>query len=549
MAQAARLNLRMQKELKLLLTDPPLGASFPFLSAGSELASLSAIDAQIKGPEGTVYAKGIFNVKIQIPERYPFQPPSVTFATPIYHPNIDNGGRICLDILNLPPKGAWQPSLNISTVLTSIGLLLSEPNPDDGLMCEASKEYKYNRQAFDQKARAMTEKYARGGAGGQDCLTRCIQTNSDISTVEFKHSDEELKHEANGYISSHNKPGGISRKLSLGPSSSTHKKSTDGKTNGMPDSQQLDLENVEGNRDRKEARGILDEYGLTYEKLCGNERKLTLESSVQKDGNNDLKQFHPFCNTQSLKMASPESSLLQGGGSHELQLHQHHDGKSKYDRKIMKSNRLSIVSQKIPGGSLDACQTSDGNNEKMLVTPVISSPQTHSISSGALTMFPSVSHDALLSFQDSADKLENDSTGKKCEEEYSVSISKKLSLGLKGSSEKQEKDNKENVMLINKLSFSTPETLRKVGIGRKLSLGPPTQLQSGQLLSCPEVIPKDEPQMQKSDGESKQCGEESQLSESIIVLDSEDSEEESNGPVRSKLSLVRKRIGKRKTQA
>ncbi|KAM1316439.1 hypothetical protein TB1_019219 [Malus domestica] len=76
--------------------------------------------------------------------RYPFQPPSVTFTTPIYHPNIDTGGWICLDIFNLPPNGAWQPSLNISTVLTSIGLLLSEPNPDDGLMCEASREFKYN---------------------------------------------------------------------------------------------------------------------------------------------------------------------------------------------------------------------------------------------------------------------------------------------------------------------------------------------------------------------------------------------------------------------
>ncbi|KAL6187594.1 hypothetical protein ACLB2K_038992 [Fragaria x ananassa] len=75
-----------------------------------------------------------------IKSRYPFQPPSVTFGTPIYHPNIDTGGRICLDILNLDPEGAWQPSLNISTVLTSIGLLLSEPNPDDGLMCEAGQQ-------------------------------------------------------------------------------------------------------------------------------------------------------------------------------------------------------------------------------------------------------------------------------------------------------------------------------------------------------------------------------------------------------------------------
>jgi ubiquitin-conjugating enzyme E2 T len=39
-------------------------------------------------------------------------------------------------IMNITAQGAWQPSINIATVLTSIGLLLSEPNPDDGLMAE-----------------------------------------------------------------------------------------------------------------------------------------------------------------------------------------------------------------------------------------------------------------------------------------------------------------------------------------------------------------------------------------------------------------------------
>ena len=36
--------------------------------------------------------------------RYPFEPPCFKFVTPIYHPNIDTAGRICLDLLKMPPK-------------------------------------------------------------------------------------------------------------------------------------------------------------------------------------------------------------------------------------------------------------------------------------------------------------------------------------------------------------------------------------------------------------------------------------------------------------
>lgn len=171
----------------------------------------------------------------------------MTFSTPIYHPNIDTGGLICLDILNLPPKGAWQPSLNISTVLTSIGLLLSEPNPDDGLMCEASKEYKYNKQVFDQKARSMTEKYAKIDAspshGGLQSLT-------DSSTTEDKAS-EAVKADTYESAIGFKKFSGIGRKLSLNASGSNAMES-DFEMKEVPSNTSIsESKNQEPNKDSK----------------------------------------------------------------------------------------------------------------------------------------------------------------------------------------------------------------------------------------------------------------------------------------------------------
>ncbi|XP_027468001.2 ubiquitin-conjugating enzyme E2 T isoform X3 [Zalophus californianus] len=116
---------------------------------------------EILGAADTPYEKGVFTLEVSIPERYPFEPPQIRFLTPIYHPNIDSAGRICLDVLKLPPKGAWRPSLNIATVLTSIQLLMSEPNPDDPLMADISSEFKYNKPVFLKNARQWTEKHAK----------------------------------------------------------------------------------------------------------------------------------------------------------------------------------------------------------------------------------------------------------------------------------------------------------------------------------------------------------------------------------------------------
>ena len=86
------------------------------------------------GTPGTPYAGGLFRLELSIPQRYPFEPPAVRFVTPIYHPNVDTAGRICLDLLKSRPRGTWKPSVSLGALLTSIQLLMAEPNPDDGLL-------------------------------------------------------------------------------------------------------------------------------------------------------------------------------------------------------------------------------------------------------------------------------------------------------------------------------------------------------------------------------------------------------------------------------
>ncbi|ETI44100.1 hypothetical protein L917_10665 [Phytophthora nicotianae] len=147
---------RMRKEIAMLESDPPFG-----VSAWPKDDQINRLEAQILGPDGSPYEKGVFQLVIDIPERYPFEPPKVRFVTPIYHPNIDDAGRICLDTLKMQPKGSWLPSVNISTLLTTIRLLMAEPNADDGLMPEIADIFKHNRELFNRKATEVTMQHAR----------------------------------------------------------------------------------------------------------------------------------------------------------------------------------------------------------------------------------------------------------------------------------------------------------------------------------------------------------------------------------------------------
>lgn len=142
---------RIQRELEELRRDPPAGCS-----AGPVGDDMFLWEGVLMGPPDSPFAGGIFNLTIRFPTDYPFKQPHVQFVTPIFHPNINKAGGICLDIL----KHQWSPALTISKVLLSIQSMLTDPNPDDPLMPDIALMYKNDRAAYDAAARKHTLLYA-----------------------------------------------------------------------------------------------------------------------------------------------------------------------------------------------------------------------------------------------------------------------------------------------------------------------------------------------------------------------------------------------------
>ena len=132
---------RIQKELIDLTRDPLADCS----AGPTNDSDQFRWEATITGPEDSPYAGGVFFLQIQFPADYPFKPPTVQFTTRIYHPNIKNDGKICLDIL----KDQWTPSLTIGKVLLSIRSLLMDPNADDTVTPEIAQVYKTNRELYN----------------------------------------------------------------------------------------------------------------------------------------------------------------------------------------------------------------------------------------------------------------------------------------------------------------------------------------------------------------------------------------------------------------
>lgn len=67
-----------------------------------------------------VYEGLRYRLSLEFPAGYPYQAPRVKFVTPCFHPNVDEQGFICLDIL----KDKWSALYDVRSILLSVQSLL-----------------------------------------------------------------------------------------------------------------------------------------------------------------------------------------------------------------------------------------------------------------------------------------------------------------------------------------------------------------------------------------------------------------------------------------
>lgn len=102
---------------------------------------------------------GTFTLHLVLPRDYPFKPPTLTFRTKIYHPNVtnDDKGSMCLGMLR---ADEWKPSSKIVAVLDFARQLLVEPMPDDAVEAGIAQLYKEDRKEWTKRARGWVKLYA-----------------------------------------------------------------------------------------------------------------------------------------------------------------------------------------------------------------------------------------------------------------------------------------------------------------------------------------------------------------------------------------------------
>lgn len=109
------------------------------------------------GKKNTPFDSGKFLLDICFPSNYPFSPPQIIFATKIFHPNVNESGKICTDSL----YERWNINNKIRHILYRIVNLMDNPDPWNPMVPEIAELYSNDQESYKSKAKEWTNLYAK----------------------------------------------------------------------------------------------------------------------------------------------------------------------------------------------------------------------------------------------------------------------------------------------------------------------------------------------------------------------------------------------------
>lgn len=122
----------------------------------------------IMGPDGTLYEGGFFKARLVFPPEFPNLPPTMTFMSDMWHPNVYPDGKVCISILHPPgvdefntqetAEERWRPILGVEQILVSVISMLSDPNDESPANLDAAVMWRNDKAAFKKKVRQMVRK-------------------------------------------------------------------------------------------------------------------------------------------------------------------------------------------------------------------------------------------------------------------------------------------------------------------------------------------------------------------------------------------------------
>ncbi|WVZ09717.1 hypothetical protein V8G54_014247 [Vigna mungo] len=178
---------------------------------------LSEFNVEFHGPKESLYECGVWKIRVELPDAYPYKSPSIGFVNKIFHPNVDELSikslkqlaTVCAQVdltdsalhisstadlalyawMSLTNLGA-QYLLNVFEVF--LPQLLLYPNASDPLNGDAASLMMKDKKLYDQKVKEYCERYAKKENISNSTAGEESGDEEDISEEDSGSSDDDI---------------------------------------------------------------------------------------------------------------------------------------------------------------------------------------------------------------------------------------------------------------------------------------------------------------------------------------------------------------------